>query len=284
MVNINNTAKSWKERVLSADNIWAQVKDILANHQVELPKTPRRPDLRLILKNVTGTTQIFRNPGDHSNKAEAVPAEGNKTAAMVMLKGDSLGEQLWAARELCKRYNLESEGLSSNLVQAIANQNEPLIKEAYGPAPFEEQAGRLVTLDWVDNYTHEILGTPQSKRITIEPSITDVCAYGVRNPETEAAMRAEFAVMVKGTSTVPERIDNEGIVIAVTEDWKTKGTSTRPIAPAVARTFYGAHYDAIPVITLHPDELVMRIDLKNAAQEIIEVEPPAGYEDLALSS
>ena len=67
------------------------MQDILAANKITLPMTPRRPDLRLILNNKSGIDQVFKNPGDHSSKAEVIPAEGDNTAAMIMLVGDTLG-------------------------------------------------------------------------------------------------------------------------------------------------------------------------------------------------
>ncbi len=237
----------------------------MEQNNLELPKTPRWPDVRLILKNVSGVPVMFRNPGDHSSKAEAIPASGDKTAAMVMVVGDSIGDQRWAARELCKMYDLDNEGLNQAFIEAIAN-GEPLIREAYGPAPFETQVDRLVDVTWqsVDRVD------------TVEPVKTDVCAYGARPAESEHAMRTEFLIMVQGTTTNPEFMENEGMVVAVSEDWKTQIESTRPIVPSVAKGFYGQHYkDTLPIVRMNPDGLIQSIDLNNGT--VVDVEPPEQY-------
>lgn len=262
MTDTNNKPQSWKQKVVKADNIWSQIQEALKVHGLELPKTPRCPDMRLILKNISGQTMIFKNPGDHSSKAETIPSSGEKTAAMIMLLGNSIGEQRWAARELCKKYNLLNEGLSPELIQAIADRNEPLVKEAYGPAPFEEQASRLVNFTW----------RAMDRSDLIEPEGNDVCAYGARAPEKEQAVRTEFAIMVQGTGTNPEFIENEGIVIAISEDWQTKEVSSRPIVPSVAKEFYGKHYESMPIAKVNPEGLVHNIQL--GEDQIIHIDPP----------
>ena len=262
-MSTNKPAKSWKQKTLQADDIWQQVIGILKEHDVKLPTTPRWPDVRLILKNVSGVDKIFKNPGDHSSKAEVIPAEGDQTAVMVMVLGDSIGEQRWAARELCYTYGLLEEGLNDAFVQAIVR-GEPLVKEAYGPASFEEQSDRLVDVEW----------RSMDRSDTIEPVKTAVCAYGARAADAEQAIRTEFAIMVQGTNTNPEFIENEGIVIAASKDWKTQVETTRPIVPSVAKGFYGQHYETtMPVVRVNPDGLVQSVDLKNGT--IINIEPPA---------
>jgi hypothetical protein len=258
--------QSWKQKTLQADDIWAQVIDVLKQHEVELPTTPRWPDVRLILKNISGTDKIFRNPGDHSSKAEVIPFEGDATAAMVMVVGDSIGDQRLAARELCMKYNLLEEGLNDAFIQALSR-GEPLVKEAYGPAPFDVQAERLVDVEWRSIDRNDL----------VEPVKTDVCAYGARAADAEHAIRTEFAIMVQGTNTNPEFIENEGIVIAVFKDCETQIESTRPIVPSVAKGFYGQNYETtMPIVKLNPAGLLQSIDLKNGT--VIGVAPPEQYE------
>ena len=247
-------AQSWKEKVLDADNIWAQVQAILHSRQIELPKTPRRPDVRLILNNISGTSQLFRNPGDHSSKAENIPATGDKTAAMVMVKGDTLPEQQGNARKLAQRYDLGKQGLSAAFVQALqSGEALDLVAEAYGPAPFDDQAKKLVKVEWPN---------ANGSVDTIDPVHDTACAYGARAATNETAFLAEMAFLVKGSGTTPEQIEG-GMVIAVSEDWETKKISTRPIVPSVAKDFYGKHFDSMPVVNLDAEGFVRSIDLKD---------------------
>ena len=142
-------AQSWQDKVLDADSIWAQVKQALDAKGLELPKTPRRPDVRLILDNVSGMDQVFRNPGDHSNKAEHIPASGDKTATMVMVKGDTLAEQFSNAQTLAARYDLGREGLSAAFVNALRS-GEALCAPAYEPVrkfPVKVEDGVVYTRD-----------------------------------------------------------------------------------------------------------------------------------------
>jgi len=248
-------AQSWQEKVLNADKIWAQVKYILQSNGLDLPKTPRRPDVRIILNNISGTDKLFRNPGDHSSKAEHVPATGDKTAAMVMVKSDTLADQFASAAKLVARYNLEQDGLSAAFVQALqSGEALDLVSEAYGPAPFEGQASKLVNVSW-----QQADGTIDA----ITPVQGTACAYGARAATDEKAFLTELVIFVQGTSTNAELIEGSGMVVAVSEDWQTKMESTRPIVPSVAKGFYGKHYANIPVVSVSPDGLVQSIDLKN---------------------
>lgn len=249
--------QSWKEKVLDADAIYAQISAELAENGLGLPKTSRRPDVRLILQNTTGMTLVFQNPGQHSDKAETIK-EGE--AAMVMLKGRTLTDQFDAARSLVAEFGLAAGGLTREFVAAISKEGKALdrVAEAYGPAPFGKQAEQIVDLVW----TH---GNGIVETIT--PQKTDVCAYGARAATQETAFRiksvvTESVIYVKGTGTTPERMECEGMVIAVTQDWSTKEINTRPIVPSVAREFYGAGYQDLPVAEVHPDGFVEVIDLK----------------------
>jgi hypothetical protein len=257
---------TWRQNVLRADDIWAQVESILKDNTETLPKTPRRPDLRLILNNASGAIQMFRNPAGHSSQAETIPASGDKTAAMVMLAGDTIEQQQQSAAALCEKYGLLEVGLTSAFTKALAA-GEPLVKEAYGPAPFNGQADKLVDVRWGD--------------LNIEPVKTEFCAYGVRAPESELAVRTEIVLLVQGTSTNPEYIENEGMVIAVSEDWKTKEISTRPIVPSVAKGFYGEHYGNIPVVKINAEGLVQSVDLQNGV--VLHVPPPEQYQQFNIA-
>lgn len=263
----NEKAQSWKEKIIDGDKIWQQVKHILQARNLELPETARRPDVRLILDNVSGTDKMFRNPGDHSNKAEMIPATGDKTAAMVMVKGDTLTEQFNNAKQLEERYGLSENGLSDRFVQALmSGEALDLVDEAYGPAPFDGQASKLVDVAWED---------ADGNVTDINPVHGDACAFGARAPADEKAFRTEFVIYVQGTKTTPEKIENEGMVIAISEDWQTGAESTRPIVPSVAEGFYGNGYDNMPVVEVHPDGYVTSVDLGNGT--VIDLNAPEGF-------
>lgn len=259
-----NSGQSWSQKVLAADNIWRQVKQALEAAGQELPKTPRRPDVRMILNNNTGEMVQFLNPGDHSGqKQEFIPGDGDKgTAAMLMLGGDTLEKQQANAAALDAKYNLSENGLTPEFAAALSQEAEAgLVREAYGPAPFEGQASRLVSLAWGD--------------ASIEPHQDGHVAYGARAPEMETVMRSEMAVFVHGTGTTPEKMEMEGICIAVSSDWQTGKISTRPIVPSVAQEYYGEHYSGIPVVELDVEGNVASIDLKNGTP-VIYLDDPRG--------
>ena len=259
-----NDGQTWSQKVLKADDIWAQVKEALENSAVELPETPRRPDVRMILNNTSGETIQFLNPGNHSGeKQEFIPSDGEKgTAAMLMLHGDTMEEQQANAAVLDEKYGLAVNGLTKEFAAALGQETD-LVREAYGPAPFEGQASRLVPLQWGAS--------------NIEPHVEGNVAYGARAPEQETVMRSELAIFVKCEGKTPEKMEMDGMCIAVSVDWETKKESTRPIVPSVAREYYGEHYSAIPVIELDVEGNVASIDLKNGTP-VIHLDDP--YDDV----
>lgn len=258
-----HAGQTWSQKVFEADNIWAKVEAALNNAGVELPKTPRRPDVRMILNNNTGKTIQFLNPGNHSGeKQEFIPGvdTGDGTAAMIMLAGDTLDEQFANAQKLIEQYGLAETGLTAefarNMGHAVA---DGLMVEAYGPAPFEGQASRLEPLHWAGS--------------DIEPVIGQNAAYGARAPEMETVMRSEIAIFVKGSNTTPEKMEMEGICIAVSKHWQTGDISTRPIVPSVAQDFYGEHYTSMPIVELDTEGNVSSIDLNNGQPKIFLNDP-----------
>lgn len=256
---------SWAEKVLSADNIYAQVREALAQSATSLPTTPRRPDLRLIVKNISGIDQIFANPANHaSDKAELIPASGENTAAMIMLAGDTLEEQQKAAQDLYDIFELDHKGLSSDFVAAIKRDSaRGLVREAYGPAPFDAQERKLTDLVWTKS---------SGEATRIDPVKGLAAAYGVRAADQETVFAAKINIAVQGTNTIAETVEGTSIVIAVSSDWQTGAVSTRPIVPSVAQEFYGEHYARLPVVTVNPDGLVQRIDLGNG--QSVHIAPP----------
>lgn len=259
---IFNANQFWADKTFRGDNLWAQVKSALERTNQKLPLTPRRPDVRLIINNVSGETVEFFNPGQHSNQPEVISAEGDKTAAMAMIKGATLDEQMANARELVETFDLAAKGLSPDFVKALGTDaTSDLIDEIYGPAPYEGQASKLVTLNWQ---------TVDGADITIDPVNGDACAYGARTAALEKVFLVHAPLMVAGTTTTAEFIESSGMCISVSEDWETKEESSRPIVPSIAKDFYGAHFGNIPVATVDANSgLLKNIDLKNG--KIIEM-------------
>lgn len=250
------TDKGWEEKVLEGDKLWAQVKAMLAENNLALPRTPRRPDIRLIINNLSGNKIRFRNPGVHSgNKEETIPAAGDKSAIMVMLTGDTLEAQQKNSDDLYSRYNLGVSGLSPEFLQDMKDgELSGLVSEAYGPAPFAGQAEKLVEVDWVKD------DGSLSKSVPVKGA---AAAYGARAATNEVVFLAKFNIYVKGSTTTPELVESSGMAIAISEDWQTKAETTRPIVPSVAKTYYGAHFANMPEVTVHPDGKVVAVNLKN---------------------
>jgi hypothetical protein len=250
-----NGPASWKEKVVSADNIWSQVSNILSPYNIELPQTPRRPDVRLIVNNTSGLDQVFRNPANHANdRAERIPGAGDNTAAMIMVAGETLEEQHKNARTLFEKYDLGNKGLSPELVGAIvADRVGGLVKEAYGPAPFAGQSSKLAPLDWKKS---------DGGVLAIAPVFGQAASYGARPATSETAFNTLVHVFVQGTKTTPELIESSGMVIALSKD-SGGNISTRPIVASVAREIYGEGFNKMPQVVVHPDGYVTKIDLRN---------------------
>ena len=72
-----NDKQTWAQKTLAADDIYKKVVQALKPHGLALPKTPRRPDIRLIVENNSGETIQFMNPGDHAKQQPEIslPAE-----------------------------------------------------------------------------------------------------------------------------------------------------------------------------------------------------------------
>lgn len=255
--NALSARDSWTDKVIKADDLWAQVQAILKSKNQTLPQTPRRPDVRLILDNTTGREVQFQNPGNHAaGKPEIIPAAGDKTAVMVMIKGATLAEQYANGRQLMAQFDLGRSGFSDAFVQALQDGSiAHLVDEAYGPAPFAGQAEKLVDVDWQ---------AADGSHAVIAPLRGPAAALGARAPAEETVFHAQFHIYVQGTGTTPELVESHGMCVAVSSDWQTGAVSTRPIVPSVARTYYGAHFDQIPAVTVTPDGQVRGVDLKTA--------------------
>jgi hypothetical protein len=251
---------SWPEKVFKADAIWAQLKEILSAAGHVIAPIPRRPDIRLVINNVSSNDFSFQNPGDHSNsKPEVIPSTGSNTAAMIMLKGESLVEQYNNAAALVERFRLNSDGLTSEFVDFIGTDDaSTYIKEAYGPASFTQQSTKLTDINWMKSD-----GSTES----IKPVFHDHYSFGARAPTQEIAFTTTMCVYVQGTNSTPEVMDIAGMVIAVSAQDDTQ--TTRPIAPAVAKDFYGQSYETMPIVTVNTDGQIQKIDLRNGT--IIDV-------------
>lgn len=249
------TNKGWQDKVLEADAIWSQVKSMLAEHNLALPKTPRRPDVRMIVNNISGQEVRFQNPGDHSgSKEEVIPGTGDKCAVMVMVAGETLTEQHKNAAEIYSRYSLGTNGLSPEFINDMkTGKLAGLVNEAYGPAPFTGQAEKLVRVEW------KLEDGTSSETV---PMFGNAAAYGARAATTEEVFLAQFHIYIKGSTTTAELVESSGMAIAVSEDWQTKAVTTRPIVPSVAKTYYGEHFETMPEVTVHPDGKVIGIDFK----------------------
>ena len=268
--SIDDVPKSWPKFTLNADQVWDEVEDALEDADIDLPKTPRCPDIRMILDNKTGQDLKFMNPGNHAdNERECIPGKGDSTAAMVMLQGETLEEQYNNAQELYEMFNLGEEGLSPAFLAAMEEGTiSHLVKEVYGKTNFEAQADRLIDLDWLDE---------NNQVENVKPQVGKAAAFGARPPESELVFEAEVPFYVQGTNTVPELAENDGMFIAVSKDWKTGEETTRPIVPSVAQHFYGAHYHEIPEVIVHNSGHVMSIQLDDG--KVINLPPPKGLND-----
>ncbi len=253
---LSGPGKVWEDKVLDADVIWQQIKTMLAGQSLDLPKTPRRPDVRLIINNASGHDVEFQNPGDHSgSKPELIPPTGEKTSAVVMVVGATLDEQYKNAAILDKKYDLGNQGLSDAFVADLkTGKLDGLVAEAYGPGAYGANAEKLVDVVW-----NTADGTAQNI-----PAVQGAnAAYGARAATEEPVFLAQFQIFVQGTGKTPELVEGMGMAIAIVTDRKTKEERTRPIVPSVAKTYYGSHFDNMPIVTIHPDGLVKEIDLKN---------------------
>ena len=137
-----------------------------------------------------------------------------------------------------------------------------LVNEAYGPAPFAGQSRKLVKVDW----------TPLGRAPTaITPVFSEACSFGARAATHDSSFIATLHIFVQGTKTVPELMENRGMVIAVTAGKDGAPDSTRPIVPSVAEGFYGKHFDEIPIALIDTDGRLQKIDLRNGS--IIHLSP-----------
>lgn len=258
--------RGWDEKAILGDCLWQQVSDILNEHKIEMPETPRKPDVRLILNNVTGQEMRFLNPGDHSgSKEEVIPGTGDKTAVMVMLHGKTLEEQQRNAQELVKYFFMEEKGFSHEFLHAMKNGIlNDVVREAYGPAPFQKQASGLKDkLVWKDQFGGEQ---------TVTANRGQNVAFGAREG-AERVFLTHFDIHVAGTTTTAELVEATGMCIAINNNWETGKDETRPIVPSVAVEFYGKHFPDIPLVKATAAGRVRKVIMPNGSELEPSVKP-----------
>jgi hypothetical protein len=246
-------------------------------------KVDRIPDVRLILKTADLRTPSddkalfsFRNPAYEENKTSDVSFDG-QNAVMVMLKGDTLQDQVNAAQMITQALENDprfENGLTPDLINEILLDGfvgKRFVAQAYGPAPFEKEKGRLETIQapMKDGSFAEIV-----------PSHHAFASFGMRLASKVEAYRVEFPIeldkinlvgteyveqflrtmsgavpsFIKGTDTAAERADSivEGwMVIEVSNNWETGALEVKPIKPDAAKSFYtAAALDQMPIINV----------------------------------
>lgn len=227
-----------------------QILSAIKGHAVKLgiesaPLTPRRPDVRGIVLNRTDGEIQFKNPGGHSDQIETIPAG---QAFMIMPKGDSMAEQITHVKAVFERFQLAESGVTQEFLSALADGDlNDLVAEAYGPAPYDQQKDALVdSLTWkeANGEVFEMIATKASGG-----------SFGVRAPREEEVYCIHFhdskpgdTASLRGTNTVAENLVDGKIYLGVTQDWKTKEISIKPIAPSVATQFYGEYLANIPTV------------------------------------
>lgn len=254
--NIAKATTELPKLKLSGDDVHKQLVTMLDGK--DLPATARRPDMRLIVRNSGAEDIQFKNPGGHAAALERIPPN---EAAMVMLKGNTLEAQQLNAAKLDKLYSLSEKGMSPQFLDDLKSGNlSDYIAEAYGPAPLEAQAKRLETTRWVN---------ADGTNIDINPVKGENAAYGVRPASKEQVFMVKLdgdaPATLQGTGTSAERFykgadGNNYIAVAVAKDGATGEIRTRPIAPDVAKQYYGDGFKDIPVLEMDKTGKVSSID------------------------
>lgn len=256
---------------MAADAIYLQLYATLQASGEELHDTPRRPDVRIIAENTGEDTAEFKNPGGHSSNPEQIPPS---EAAMIMPKGDTLGEQQQNAQYIEQQYNITENGLTQDFLDDLkSGALSEYVAEAYGPAPLEKQANRLESVSWQNH---------DGSSVNVEPAKGEHGAVGARPPseETVFAVRMpsneDATIDVKGTETSAEHMHNTGdghktIYVGVEpvrdpdNDWQPTGeVTTKPISPDVAQDFYGQNLDNIPIVNLDSKGMLQDVELNPA--------------------
>jgi hypothetical protein len=258
-----------QEQILKGDEVYSQLKAKLDVDGTELPSTARRPDVRLIVNNAGPEAVTFKNPGGYADQDEVIPGDGGNTAAMIMLYGDRLAEQQANAVALDERYGLTQNGFTPEFVADLRSGTlADVVKEAYGPAPFDGQAKKLESVSWANE---------DGSVDNIEPVVGTNAAFGARPPSNEQVFLVRIpgngaSVHLQGTETSAERLvgsDTKTIAVGVCpvldDSWKPTGeVTTKPIAPSVAKDIYGQGYASIPVVDLISEGSVVAVNLNPA--------------------
>lgn len=223
-------------------------------HGASIPETQRRPDLRMVVLNTTDADIKFVNPGGHSDQTEDIPPG---KAAMLMVQGDTLLEQEHNAEILKARYGVGENRLQLALSDFNAGKLKGLVNEVYGPVSFDEQAARLVDTTW---------RAADGSTAVIHPIVTHNEAIGVRPAAEEEVflVKGKPGDTLRGTDTVAEKFNREGLIAVAVSKGQDGKTRTRPIDIEVAKSYYGDAFNEIPVIDLDDQGRVEEVDLHPA--------------------
>jgi len=231
---------------VSGDQVLAAIRRIRENLGEAPSAIPRCPSVRGVVRNVSGQEVTFVNPARNSAEQQSIPHDG---AFMMMFKGSTLQQQANnAATVFAQHNNFDSpENLHSFLKALRDGTLGDYVAECYGPAPFEKQAKALVDVTWPE----------ANASSTITPKNFANAAYGARPPIQEEVYRLVVeegtTATLRGTDSVAEHFVNGQIYLAVSTDWKTQKTSTKPIQREHGSTFYGAHVSEIPTYRIGAD-------------------------------
>lgn len=178
--------KAYTALQLSGQSILAQISPAIRGDE---HKQTRPSDVRLLLRtaDLQGQSYQFPNHGHPDNELSTVPFDGNN-AIVIMPTGDTARRQLFSAAQILARLKESGSGrvtpafMQQEIIAPGLTRN--FAAQAYGPAPFAEQAARFVAVDIPD-------GSDGGE--TIHPDITDDYAVGMRAPVREEAFLIVYA-------------------------------------------------------------------------------------------
>lgn len=250
--------KNWVDKVHMGDTIADQVKYVFDKNGYELEAVERKPEVRMVVDNLSGEEKRFLNPGDHSGgEKETIPGTdtGNGKAVQVKFHGDTLEDQIANAQAVFDQFNLGENGLSDEFIAALENgELSDKVKEAYGPSRFGEQSAALKEeLSWVD---------VEGNATELVKTQGQAAAFGPRQNK-ERVFLCQYPIYVQGTTSIAELVESSGMYVAVNQHWQTGEDETKPIVPSVGVHYYGKNADQIPVVTLSTDGIVKDITLAN---------------------
>lgn len=220
-----------------------------------------------------GITQELLNDLE-SGALDEYAAKISGTAAMIMLKGETLAERQANAQLIEDTYSITENGLSKDFLEDLKNGAlSEYAAEAYGPAPLEKQANKLDDVSWQNH---------DGSSIDVTPVKGEHGAFGARPPADETVFAVRIpadenaTVDVKGTDTSAEHMLDTGdgyktIYVGVDpvrdpdNDWQPTGeVTTKPISPDVAQDFYGQYLANIPVAHLDKSGMLRKFELNPA--------------------